>query len=51
MSTLIDAVMENFKALLPFTIIYSHQKGVKYNFGVAKRELGPGIYFRIPLFQ
>lgn len=45
--TLIEIILNNLMSLLPFVIIKSYQRGVRWKFGRNPREIEPGIRLKI----
>lgn len=49
---LAGAVLENLVTFLPFRIVHSYQRGVRFSRGVAQAaQLEPGVHWFLPLFQ
>lgn len=47
MTTLVEHIFANIMALLPFIIVRSYQRGVRWSFGIDPRELGPGFHWKV----
>lgn len=48
-SNLVEALSSNLLQLMPFTIIYTYERGVRYTFGRNPVELQPGFRLRVYL--
>ena len=47
----IDAVLQNIMDLMPFVIVKSYERGVRWKFGKSPKELAPGIHVRVWLLH
>jgi regulator of protease activity HflC (stomatin/prohibitin superfamily) len=49
--TLIEIVLNNLMSLMPFVIVRSYQRAVRWTFGKNPKELQPGIHWKIWLLH
>lgn len=45
--TLVEAILANLMSLMPFVIVRSYQRGVRWVFGRNPKELKPGIHWKL----
>lgn len=48
---LIEIVLNNLMALLPFVIIKTYERGVRFRFGKHPQELRPGFHWKIWIYH
>lgn len=48
---LIDVLVECWEACKPFEILHVYERGVRLRGGSYKETLGPGTYFKIPVYD
>src|SRR6187455_85038 len=47
MGTFVEAILNNIMSLLPFLVIKSYQRGVRWTFGKDPVELVPGFHWKV----
>lgn len=50
-SSLVDALINNLMALMPFVIVKSYQRGVRWKLGKNPEELQPGFHWKLYLYH
>lgn len=48
---IIEIVLNNLMALLPFVIIKTYERGVRYSFGKHPKELTPGFHWKLWVYH
>lgn len=51
MGTIVEVILNNLLALLPFVVLKVYDRGVRYSFGKNPTELGPGFHWRVWLYH
>lgn len=51
LDNLVDALLNNLMALMPFVVIKNYQRGCRWKFGKNPEELQPGFHWRIYLYH
>ena len=47
-TTVVEAVLNNVATLLPFRMVHSYERGVRFRWGKDIAELSPGLHFFVP---
>lgn len=48
-TSIVEIILQNLMELMPFRIIMSYQKGVRWTMGQNPKELAPGFHWCLPL--
>lgn len=48
---LVEIIFQNLMALLPFVIIKTYERGVRFKLGKDPHELQPGFHWRFPIYH
>lgn len=51
LENIVNALLENLMALMPFVIVKQYEKGVRYKFGKNPSELDPGFHWKLYLYH
>lgn len=49
--TVVEHIAANIGAMLPYEILTSYEKGVRWRLGRKPQEIGPGPHWRIPIYH
>lgn len=51
MDSIVDVVLQNLSDLMPFVVVRSYERGVRWTLGRNPTELGPGFHLRVWLLH